>query len=307
MMGMAEIRLAIEIAGLKLRNPVMNAAGILGLTADLLKRVYEEGAGAVVTKSIGLKPRMGHPNPTVAIVEGGLINAMGLPNPGVEYFLGELEKLRAGGIPVIASFFGETLDEFVEVASRLSEAGVYALELNCSCPNVEGVGILGSDPGAVKRVTEAVKECVDKPLFVKLSPNVSDVAEIARAAERGGADGVTAVNTLRAMALSIETRRPILSNVTGGLSGPALKPVALRCVWEIYEAVEIPIIGCGGITTWRDAVEYLLAGASALQVGTAIMTQGLKVFREINLGLRHYLEENGFREVSELVGLAHEA
>ncbi len=307
MMGMVEIRLAMEIGGLNLRNPVMNAAGILGLTADLLRRVYEEGAGAVVTKSIGLKPRMGHPNPTVAIVEGGLINAMGLPNPGVEYFLGELEKLRAWDIPVIASFFGETLDEFVEVASKLSEAGVDALELNCSCPNVEGVGILGSDPGAVKRVTEAVKGCVDKPLFVKLSPNVSDITEIARAAERGGADGLTAVNTLRATALSVEARRPILSNVTGGLSGPALKPVALRCVWEIYEAVEIPIIGCGGITTWRDAVEYLLAGASALQVGTAIMTRGLRVFREINMGLRSYLEENGFRGVSELVGLAHES
>ena len=306
MMGMAEIRLAIDLAGLKLRNPTMNAAGILGLTAKLLRRVYEEGAGAVVTKSIGLRPREGHPNPTVVHVEGGLLNAMGLPNPGVEHFLRELRRLKDWDIPVVASFFGETLEEFVEVASRLSEAGVDALELNCSCPNVEGVGVLGGDPAAVKRVTEAVKGCVDRPLFVKLSPNVSDIAEVGRAAERGGADGLTAVNTLRAMAIDVEARRPILSNVIGGLSGPALKPVALRCVWELYEAVEIPIIGCGGISTWRDAVEYLLAGASALQIGTAIMTRGLRVFREINMGLRRYMEEWGFKEVSEIVGLAHE-
>ncbi|KYH36738.1 MAG: dihydroorotate dehydrogenase [Candidatus Bathyarchaeota archaeon B23] len=304
---MAEIRLAIELAGLRLRNPTMNAAGVLGLTAGLLRRVYEEGAGAVVTKSLGLKPRMGHPNPTVVYVEAGLINAMGLPNPGVEYFLGELGRLKAEGIPVIASFFGETLEEFVEVASRLSEGGVDALELNCSCPNVEGVGLLGSDPGAVERVTEAVKGCVDVPLFVKLSPNVSDIAQVARAAEQGGADGLTAVNTLRAVAIDVETRRPILSNVTGGLSGPALKPVALRCVWEAAEEVEIPIIGCGGISNWRDAVEYLLCGASAIQVGTAVMSRGLGVFREIDEGLRRYLEANGFKEVSEIVGLAHKA
>lgn len=289
-----------------MRNPVMNAAGVMGLTAGLLKRVYDEGAGAVVTKSMGLKPRVGHLNPTIVYVEAGLINSMGLPNPGVEHFLGELERLKVDGIPVIASFFGETLEEFVEVASRLSEAGVDALELNCSCPNVEGVGILGSDPRSVERVTEAVKSCIETPLFVKLSPNVSDIAEIARAAERGGADGLTAVNTLRALAIDVETRRPILSNITGGLSGPALKPVALRCVWEAAQGVGIPIIGCGGISTWRDAVEYLLCGASAIQVGTAIMSRGLRVFREITEGLRRYLEENDFTEVSEIVGLAHE-
>lgn len=307
MMGMAEIKLAIEIAGLRLRNPTMNAAGVMGLTAALLKRVYREGAGAVVTKSIGLKPRRGHPNPTVVYVEAGLINSMGLPNPGIQHFMRELEKLKAEGIPVIASFFGETLEEFVEVASRLSEARVEALELNCSCPNVEGVGILGSDPRGVERVTKAVKDCVELPLFVKLSPNVSDIVEIARAAERGGADGLTAVNTLRALSIDAETRRPILSNIIGGLSGPALKPVALRCVWEAAEAVDIPIIGCGGVSSWRDAVEYLLCGASAIQVGTAMMYRGLSVLREINEGLRRYLEENGFKGVSEIVGLAHEA
>lgn len=305
---MSQLSLAVDLAGLRLRNPVLNAAGVLGTSAPLLRRVYESGAGAVVTKSLGPVPRDGHRNPTFISVDGGVLNAMGLPNPGAEYFVDSIKELRRERIPVVASFFGSSIDEFREVAGVLSDAGADALELNCSCPNVEGeMGMLGVDPSNTERATSAVKEVAKPPVFVKLSPSVTDVSEIARAAERGGADAITAVNTLKGMAVDPYLRRPVLSNITGGLSGPALKPVALRCVWEIAEAVEIPIIGCGGVSSWRDAVEFLLCGATAVEVGTAVMERGFEVFGEVAEGIRNYLEENGFREVREVVGLAREA
>ena len=291
---------------MELRNPTMNAAGVLGISAPLLRRVYEGGAGAVVTKSLGGARRMGHSNPTLVSVEGGALNAMGLPNPGAEYFVETIGELKGEGVPVVASFFGGSVDEFREVAIVLSEAGVDALEVNVSCPNVaEELGMLGADPVNTEKVTEAVKEVARSPVIVKLSPNVTDICEIARAAERGGADAITAVNTLKGLAVDADLRRPILTNVTGGLSGPALKPVALRCVWEIYESVEVPIIGCGGISSWRDAVEYLLSGATAVQIGTAAMDGGFEVYGEIAEGIRGYLAENGFKGVKEIVGLAH--
>ena len=305
---MSQLSLAVDLGGLRLRNPTMNAAGVLGMTSPLLRRVYEGGAGAVVTKSIGPKPRGGHPNPTVVSVEGGMLNAMGLPNPGADYFAGEIMRLKEAGVPVVASFFGASVEEFVEAARTLAGAGADALELNCSCPNVEEeLGLLGADPSNVQRITSSVKRTVDKPVFVKLTPNVTDIVEVARGAERGGADAVTTVNTLKALAVDIDMRRPVLANTTGGLSGPALKPVALRCVWEIAESVDLPIIGCGGISDWRDAVEFLLCGASAVEIGTAVMTRGFDVFHYITEGIRSYLEDNGFREVGEIVGLAHDA
>jgi len=305
---MSQLSLAVDIGGLKLRNPTMNAAGVLGMTHPLLKRVYEGGAGAVVTKSIGPRPRGGHPNPTLVAVEGGILNAMGLPNPGADYFTAEIMKLKEVGVPVVGSFFGGYAQEFVEVARTLAEAGSDALELNCSCPNVEeDLGLLGADPENVERITSAVKAAVDLPVFVKLTPNVTDIVEVARAAERGGADALTAVNTLKGLAVDIEVRRPVLANTTGGLSGPALKPVALRCVWEIAESVDLPIIGCGGVSDWRDAIEYLLCGASAVEIGTAVMMRGFDVFRDVTEGIRSYLAENGFSEVGEIVGLAHKA
>jgi len=305
---MSQLSLAIDLAGLRLRNPTMNAAGVLGMSVPLLRRVYEGGAGAVVTKSIGPKPRRGHPNPTVVSVEGGVLNAMGLPNPGAEYFSGEIRGLKEAGVPVVASFFGASAEEFAEVARTLAEAGADALELNCSCPNVGmETGILGTDPANVEGVTAAVKGAVDLPVFVKLTPNVADIVAVARAAERGGADAVTAVNTLKAISVDIDMRRPVLANTTGGLSGPALKPVALRCVWEIAENLSLPIIGCGGVSDWRDAIEFLLCGASAVEIGTAVMTGGFDVFRDVVEGIRGYLVENGFREVEEIVGLAREA
>lgn len=305
---MSQLSLSVEIAGLRLRNPTMNAAGVLGISAPLLKRVYDGGAGAVVTKSLGSEPRKGHLNPTMVIVEGGVLNAMGLPNPGAEYFIEVIKALKGDGVPVVASFFGASIDDFRDVAEILSEAGADALEVNVSCPNVqEELGMLGADCANTEKVTAAVKEVSKPPVFVKLSPNVTDIAEIARAAELGGADAITAVNTLKGMAIDAEFRRPILTNVTGGLSGPALKSVSLRCVWEVARAVDVPVIGCGGVTNWRDAVEYMLAGASAVEVGSAVRERGFGVYREITNGLERYLEANGFGKVREIVGLAQEA
>lgn len=306
MVGLTGKGLAVDLAGLRLRSPTLNASGVLGMSAPLLKRVYDSGAGAVVTKSLGPTRRPGHINPTVAEVECGLLNAMGLPNPSVEGFLEELYELKNEGVPVVASFFASTVTEFQSGAKALCVTGANALELNLSCPNVGGEpGMCAADPISVEGVTSAVKEVATVPVFVKLSPNVTDIVLVAEAAERGGADAITSGNTLKAMAIDIDFQRPILTNITGGLSGPAIKPVALRCVWEIAEAVKIPIIGCGGVSNWRDAVEYMLAGASAVEIGTAVMHEGFEVYGKVNDGIEKYLEENGFSSVEEIVGLAH--
>lgn len=291
---------------MKLRNPTLNAAGVLGMSTALLERVYEGGAGAVVTKSLGLHPRNGHKNPTLIELDFGVLNAMGLPNPGVEEFSVSIRELKEKKIPVVASFFGASIEEFKEAARILNNAGVDALELNCSCPNVvDEMGMLGADPVNTEAVTRAVKDVVDLPVFVKLSPNVTDIVSIASAAERGGADAITATNTLKGIVVDIDAKHPILTNITGGISGPALKPVALRCVWDIYKAVHIPIIGSGGITSWKDAVEYILCGATALEIGTAVMYHGMDVYGEIADGIKGYLEINGFNKVGDIVGLAH--
>ena len=298
-------RLATEIAGLKLANPTMLAAGILGLSEESLRRVADAGAGAVVTKSVGLKPREGYLNPSVIQVDGGLLNALGLPNPGVHYFS---EEIRGAEFqtPIIMSIYGFSPQDFAEVASVAAKAGVDALELNLSCPHVERTGAeIGHDPSLVAEVVEKVKSRVDRPVFVKLTPNVADIVEVAKAAVESGADALTAINTVRAMAIDIETTHPLLANKVGGLSGPPIKPIAVRCVYEIYREVNVPIVGCGGISSWRDVVEFMLAGASAVQIGTAVAFQGLEVFRSVTKGLEVYLREKGFGSVEEIVGLAH--
>ncbi|MCK4952423.1 dihydroorotate dehydrogenase [Candidatus Bathyarchaeota archaeon] len=301
---MVGVNSTIEIAGLKLRNPVMLAAGVLGVTGFSLKRVAEAGAGAIVTKSIGIKPRDGYPNPTITETNCGLLNAMGLPNPGVEDFECELKIAKEGGVSVIASIFGASKEEFAYVGSVMEEAGADAIELNVSCPHTEVVA-LGQSPDLTSDVVETVKKGVDIPVFVKLTPNVTDIVLVAKSAERAGADAITCINTLRAMAVDVETGKPILANKVGGLSGPAIKPVAVRCVFEISKEVNIPVIGCGGITYWQDAVEFLLAGASAIQIGTAIAFRGLSVFKEITDGIQEYLSKKGYRNLKEIVGLSH--
>lgn len=299
-------RLVTEIAGLKLANPTMLAAGILGMSGLSLKRAAEAGAGAVITKSMGLKPRVGYSNPTLVQVDCGLLNAMGLPNPSVHHFVEEISEAKKGGVPVIISVYGFSSEDFGEAAKIAAEAGADALELNVSCPHVEKTGSeIGQSPQLVGKVVEKVKNTVNKPVFVKLTPNVADITEIAEAAVKAGADAITAINTVRAMAIDVETRRPVLANKVGGLSGPAIKPIAIRCVYEVYRKVKIPVIGCGGVTTWQDAVEFMLAGASAVQIGTAIGFEGLGVFKSIAEGIDSYLENMNFGSVKEIVGLSH--
>ena len=299
--------LRTEIAGLKLHNPTMLSAGVLGMTGRSLRAVWDAGAGAVVTKSLGLEPRKGYPNPSVVDVGCGFLNAMGLPNPGVKEFLDELKAAHSGNqMTVIGSIYGGSVEEFAKTAKILSSGGVNAIELNVSCPHVKEVGVeIGQNPELVEAVVSKAKEAITLPLFVKLSPNVTNITKLAQAAERGGADAVVAINTIRAMAIDIETGRPILGNKVGGLSGPAIKPVALRCVYEVSQAVKIPVVGCGGISDWRDAAEFLLAGATAVQIGTAVAYHDLNIFNEVTSGLERYLLRKGYGRIGEIIGLSH--
>ncbi|MDI6805526.1 MAG: dihydroorotate dehydrogenase [Candidatus Bathyarchaeia archaeon] len=306
---MKENRLGINLAGLKLQNPTMLASGILGYTTETFKNIADGGAGAIVTKSVGLKPRSGYANPTVTQTNCGLINAMGLPNPGIEEFAKEISETKnVLHIPLIVSIYGFTAEEYATVAKKAATAGADAVELNVSCPHVKETGSeIGQKAEILKEVIKKVKAAVPKPVFVKLSPNVTSIVEIAEASVDAGADVITAINTVKAMAIDVETAKPILSNKVGGLSGPAIKPIALRCVYEIYQHVNVPIIGCGGITNWHDAVEFLLAGASAIQIGTAIATKGSNIFKAITRGIDAYLKRKGFRSVDEIVGLSHKS
>ena len=299
-------RLVTEVCGLELVNPTMLASGILGYTGLSLKSVIEAGAGAVVTKSLGLEPRTGYPNPTVVQVDCGLLNAMGLPNPGISHFGEELKELKDTGVPVIVSIYGFSSEEFAKVAETAVKLGADALELNVSCPHVKKAGAeIGCDASLLMEVVEGVKKRVDKPVFVKLTPNVASIGEMAKVAVEAGADAITAVNTVKAMAVEIETARPILANKFGGLSGPAIKPIAVRAVYDIYRAVDVPVVGCGGIASWQDAVEFMLAGASAVQIGTAIAYKGPKIFSSITRGIDTYLKKKGYKNVKEIVGLTH--
>jgi dihydroorotate dehydrogenase (NAD+) catalytic subunit len=284
----------------------MLAAGVLGLSGLTLKRAAESGAGAVVTKSVGSVAREGYPNPTVVSVRCGLLNAIGLSNPGIDEFLKEVSVAKEGGVPVVVSIYGSSPEEFATLAGRCEEAGGDAVELNISCPHVEKFGMqVGQDPALVSKIVKRVKNRTRLPVFVKLTPNITDITEVAKAAADAGCDGITAINTIKALAVEIETFRPALGGVFGGLSGPAIKPVAVRCVYELYRVIRVPIIGVGGIEDWRDAVEFFLAGASAVQIGSALSTRGLGVFREVTRGVGRYLEDKEFRSVSEIVGLSH--
>lgn len=299
-------RLSVDLDGLKLANPTMLASGILGLSAETLGNIVSGGAGAVVTKSVGLKPRKGYANPTVIQTSCGLINAVGLPSPGIDEFVKEIREAKIFKAPLIVSVYGFSSEEYARVAKKAVDAGADAVELNVSCPHVKETGSeIGQNPEILAKIVKEVKKRVEKPVFVKLSPNVTDIAETAEVAAKAGADALTAINTVKAMAIDPETATPILSNKIGGLSGPAIKPIAVRCVYEIYEIVTVPIIGCGGITSWRDAVELLLAGASAVQIGTAVALKRPNVFRTVSHGINAYLKNKGFESVREIVGLSH--
>ena len=299
--------LSIDLAGLHFGNPTMLASGILGYSAQTFESIVKGGAGGVVTKSVCLKPREGYANPTVVQASCGLINAMGLPNPGIEDFADEIRKAKSVlNVPVIVSVFGFSTEEYAAVAKRATSAGADALELNVSCPHVKETGSeIGQNPKLLANVVRTVKASTGRPVLVKLSPNVTNIVDCARVAEDAGADAVTVMNTVKAMAIDVETTLPILANRVGGLSGPAVKPIALRHVFDVYEEVGIPIVGCGGISGWRDAVEFLLAGASAVQVGTAIAVEGPRVFRHITRGIGVYLRRKNVGCVNDIVGLSH--
>jgi len=296
------------LAGLKAPNPVMLAAGVLGETYGSLKRVEKEGAGALVTKSIGPRPNPGYRGPIVVEVKGGLLNAVGLANPGAEAFL---EDLREGiarepfSVPLIASVYGANPEEFSAVIGKLEEVAD-GFEINLSCPHSEKYGLtLGSDPQTVRRIVEACRDLTGKPLVAKLSPNVLRIDEIARAAEAAGADAICAINSLGpGMAIEIETMRPILSNKRGGLSGDCAKPVAVRCVYDIFETVDIPIVGVGGIGNAEDAIEMMEAGATWVQIGTALYKEDLSIFRKVAAGIERFLDAHGISH-EELIGSAH--
>lgn len=300
------VDLRTEIAGVRLRNPTMLASGFLDETGGSMARVFNAGAGAVVTKSVGPEPREGYPNPTIVEVDSGLLNAVGLPNPGIIEYEHEVKQAKAGGAVVIGSVYGKDAEEYAAVAAKMSTYGVAAIELNLSCPHAKGLGTeIAQDEAAVRDFTRAVKDVVRLPVFPKLSPNVQEIATFAMAAEEGGADGIVAVNTLKAMAITPELRMPSLANKYGGLSGPALRPIGVRAVYDICEKVHVPVVGVGGVGSGRDALEYIMAGASAVQVGTAILSRGLGVFNEVTKEMASLLEEAGFRSVSEAVGVAH--
>jgi dihydroorotate dehydrogenase (NAD+) catalytic subunit len=294
--------LSLTLTGLKLRNPLMLAAGIMGTTGGSLKRMAESGAGAVVTKSIGIEPKNGHSNPTMVAVDCGYLNAMGLPNPSYKNFQGEIDVAKEGGVPVIASIFGASADEFSRIAGELSAD---AFELNLSCPHACGYGSqVGSDPALVEEITAAVKNATSMPVWVKLTPNVTDITTIGLAAQKGGADAVVAINTVRAMAIDIESGYPILGNRFGGLSGRAIKPAAIKCVYDLYEALDIPVIGVGGISSMEDAIEFIMAGALAVQIGSAV-GENMNIFKEIFPCMEAFLTDKEWT-LNDIYGMAHE-
>lgn len=298
--------LETEFCNIKMKNPTMLAAGVLGSTAASLNWAARSGAGAVVTKSFGKEPNKGYVNPTTVEVTGGIINAIGLSNPGVENFRGELEKLD-GRVPGIASIYGATPQDFADIALQIQDT-VDAVELNVSCPHAMGGcgAAIGQDPNLTSEIVKSVKKAVEIPVIVKLTPNVTDIIEIAVSAEAAGCDALTLINSIGpGMKIDLETGKPILSNRFGGMSGPAVKPIALRCVFDVYEAVEVPIIGVGGVRDYRDVVEFLYAGARAVQVGTAVMYDGLDVFNKINKGLEKFMVQRGYRSIGEMIGRSH--
>jgi len=296
--------MATNIGPLHLKNPVMTASGTFGYGQEYAAYVDLNKLGAVVVKGLSLKPRPGNPPPRIMETAAGMLNAVGLQNIGVEAFLSEkLPFLRRFDTKVIVNIYGETYNEYAKVAQKLSSAeGIHALEVNVSCPNVKKGGLsFGADPKAAARVTRAVKDATSLPVIVKLTPNVTDIAAIAEAVEEAGADAVSLINTLAGLSVDIRTRRPHLKNVTGGLSGPAIKPVALRMVWEVARRVSIPVIGVGGIMTAEDALEFLIVGAKAVQVGTANFVNPLATV-EIIEGMRQFLTALKIKNINEIIG-----
>ena len=297
--------LSVEFAGIKLPNPTILASGILGVSGEIMIRASRAGAGAVVSKSFNVKGREGYRNPSFIEVQGGFLNALGIPNPGMEEMREEVETASKAGVSVIASVFGFDADEFAAAAAVGEKSGAIAVELNVSCPHVREVGVeIGQRPKVVAEVTQAVKRRVRIPVFVKLSPNVTDITEVAKAAQSAGADAVTAINTALGMAVNVDSAYPILGGTLGGLSGPALHPIAVRAIYQIRRAVDLPIIGVGGVQDYRGALEMMMVGASAVQIGSAVTSQGLEIFRDVTTGMSKFLEQRGLSSIRQVIGIA---
>ncbi len=296
--------LTVNIGGIQLKNPVMTASGTFGYGPEFADYLDLNSLGGIITKGLSLKPRAGNPTPRIVETCGGMLNAIGLQNVGIEEFIEKkIPFYRTLETKVIANFFGTTVDEYAELAGRLDAIPeVAGMEVNISCPNVKQGGIVfGTDPAAAAAVVAAVRERTGKTVIVKLSPNVTDIVAMAQACVAAGADALSLINTITAMAIDLKTKRPVLANITGGLSGPAIKPIALRMVWQVAKAVNVPIIGIGGIMTATDALEFLLAGATAVQVGTAsFLDPGAagRIVRE----MEEYLVREGISDVRELIG-----
>ena len=303
-MSNSKPNMGVSFAGLDLRNPVMTASGTFGYGEEFSEYVDLTKLGAYVTKGLSLRPRPGNPTPRIVETPGGMLNAIGLQNVGIEAFIEKkLPFIRTVDTPCIANFFGDTVDEYAEMARRLDELPeIAALEMNISCPNVKHGGIVfGTDPASAAGIVAACRKATRKPLIVKLSPNVTDIVAMARACADAGADSLSMINTLIGMAIDLGKRRPVLANFTGGLSGPAVKPIALRMVWAVSRAVKLPIIGIGGIMTATDAIEFILAGATAVQVGTAsFITPGAA--QQIAEGMEAWMLEQGETDIRNLIG-----
>lgn len=300
-------RLAVELPGLSLKNPIMPASGCFGFGKEYAQLYDLSKLGAIMIKATTLETRLGNPTPRVAETPAGMLNAIGLQNPGLaKVMANELPWLEQYDVPIIANVAGTLTEDYVDVAEAISKApNVYALELNISCPNVKQGGItFGTDPLIAEELTRAVKEVSSVPVYVKLSPNVTNVVEIAKAVEAGGADGITMINTLLGLRLDTRTGRPIIANVTGGLSGPAIKPVALRMVYDVAKQVSLPIIGMGGVSNIDDVIDFLSAGASAVAVGTANFVDPFICPTLIDQ-LPEKLDDLGYKTVNDLVGRSH--
>ena len=294
---------SVNLSGVTLKNPVMTASGTFGSGAEFAEFVDLNKLGAVVTKGVANVPWPGNPTPRIAETASGMINAIGLQNPGIDLFCErDIPFLKKYDTKIIVNVCGKSTEDYLEVVERLGEQPVDMLEINISCPNVKEGGIaFGQKAEAAYAITKAVKEKAKQPIIMKLSPNVTDITEMARAVEAGGADVISLINTLTGMKIDIQRRCFALANKTGGLSGPAIKPVAVRMVYQVAPAVKVPIIGMGGIATWEDAIEFILAGATGISVGTANFNNP-RATEEIAAGIERYLDDNGIADISELIG-----
>ena len=297
--------LCVKLDKIHLRNPTMLASGILGISQSIFERLYHENIGAIVTKSISVKPMKGYPNPTVIPLGGGsYLNAVGLSNPGVDAFSRELSNNKS--IPIFISLVGSSEKEFSKMVKAFDALNILGYEINLSCPHVSKMGMeVGDDPEAVNKIVKTVRMNTNKPISVKVGVGSIDVVELARVAVDAGADIITAINTLRAMSIDIETMMPILSNRIGGLSGNAIKPIGIRCVYEISKKIEVPVIGCGGASSWKDVVEYMIAGASAVQIGSVLGSRGPRIFNQITTELKKYVKKKQLKNIGEIIGISH--